>query len=139
VFAHISRNILCLSLLPLVYPVSVPHGPSFYFRFSFFLRLSCCASRLSPSSPLPPPPPPPSSSSSSSSSSSLSLSLLPVSFFGPRQGTRICSYAYVSVAPNIVSYVFQAMFTFEIKRGTNSGRRVLMVTVQSVIAALGCG
>lgn len=36
VFAHIPRNILCLSLLPLVYPVSV--RPSFYFRFSFFLE-----------------------------------------------------------------------------------------------------
>jgi len=45
----------------------------------------------------------------------------------------------ISVVPNTTSYIFQAIFTFEIKRGTNSGRRALMVTVQSVMAALKCG
>lgn len=95
--------------------------PSFYFRFSFFLRLGPCVlcrlcrrrcrrrRRLRRRRP--------------------SL----------RGEVHAFAHTCVSVPPNIASYIFQAMFTFEIKRGTNSGRRALMVTVQSVIAALKCG
>lgn len=103
VFAHIPRNILCLSLLPLVYPVSV--RPSFYFRFSFFLEpgsLHGAGGRSVVARPSP-----------------------------PRHQVRPSTYLSVSLScsrhlPYI--YIFQPVFTFEIKRGTNSRHRALMAT-----------
>ena len=105
VFAHIPRNILCLSLLPLVYPVSV--RPSFYFRFSFFLQCRSlrgqAGGRLFVVRPSPP--------------------------CQARYDTPpICLSPFSACA---TFYIFQAVFTFEIKRGTNSGHRALMATVQS--------
>lgn len=44
----------------------------------------------------------------------------------------ICLSPFLACA---TSYIFHAVFTFEIKRGTNSGHWALMVTVQSVIAS----
>lgn len=105
VFAHIPRNILCLSLLPLVYPVSV--RPSI-FVFPFSSSPGLCVAGLS-----------------------LAWASCPPLHDQVRQST----YLSVSFLARAAFYMFQAVFTFEIKRGTNSGRRALMVTVQSVIAA----
>lgn len=124
VFAHISRNILCLSLLPLVYPVSVcPARPCVSVLLFSFLLFPPARSLRAPAV-------------------AVAVVVFVVDRLRPsllRGEVHAFVVPCISVAPNTTSYIFQAMFTFEIKRGTNSGRRALMVTVQSVIAALKCG
>lgn len=108
VCAYSSQYSLFISIAPCLSSVRPSARPSvFVFRFSSSLGL--CVARLSlPATVCPSPPP---------------------------DQVRWSTYLSASCLARATFYIFQAVFTFEIKRGTNSGRRALMVTVQSVRAA----
>lgn len=101
-FAHISRNIFCLSLLSLVYPATI-HP---------LVRLFVL---VHPSS---------------------SLGTLMLSLFYPFMVAPSLSAIPLAFLTRTQHSIFGAVFTFEIKQGTNSMHRAFTVIIQPVTVGL---